>query len=283
MNTVKTYMLLAALTALLVVIGSAIGGRSGLIMALGMAIVMNFVSYWWSDTIVLKMHHAEEIQPGDGRELYAMTQGLAQKAGIPMPKLYLIPDDSPNAFATGRNPSKGTVAVTEGLLRALNRDEIAGVIAHELAHIAHRDTLVMTVSATIAGAISSLGQMAMWASMFGGSRHDDEEGGSPIGGLVAMIVAPIAAALIQMAISRSREFMADRDAAVYTGQPMALANALRKIEGWSQRIPATEGSPAMAHMYISNPFSGGGLAKLFSTHPPTAERVAALEAMMLGR
>jgi heat shock protein HtpX len=240
-------------------------------MALGMAIVMNFVSYWWSDTIVLKMHHAEEIQPGDGRELYAMTQGLAQKAGIPMPKLYLIPDDSPNAFATGRNPSKGTVAVTEGLLRALNRDEIAGVIAHELAHIAHRDTLVMTVSATIAGAISSLGQMAMWASMFGGSRHDDEEGGSPIGGLVAMIVAPIAAALIQMAISRSREFMAD------------LANALRKIEGWSQRIPATEGSPAMAHMYISNPFSGGGLAKLFSTHPPTAERVAALEAMMLGR
>lgn len=283
MNTVKTYMLLAALTALLIAVGSAIGGRSGLIMALGMAVVMNFVSYWWSDTIVLKMHHAEEIQPGDGRELYAMTQGLAQKAGIPMPKLYLIPDDSPNAFATGRNPSKGTVAVTEGLLRALNRDEIAGVIAHELAHIAHRDTLVMTVSATIAGAISSLGQMAMWASMFGGGRHDDEEGGSPIGGLVAMIVAPIAAALIQMAISRSREFMADRDAAVYTGQPMALANALRKIEGWSQRIPATEGSPAMAHMYISNPFSGGGLAKLFSTHPPTAERVAALEAMTRGR
>ncbi len=283
MNTLKTYMLLAALTALLIGVGGALGGRSGLVIALGMAIVMNFVSYWWSDKIILKMHHAEEIQPGDGRELYSMTHALAQKAGIPMPKLYLIPDQSPNAFATGRNPSKGAVAVTEGLLRALNREEIAGVIAHELAHIAHRDTLIMTVTATIAGAISSLGQMAMWASMFGGGRHDDEEGSSPIGGLVAMIVAPIAAAMIQMAISRSREFLADRDAAVYTGQPVALANALLKIEGWSQRVPATEGSPAMAHMYISNPFSGGGLAKLFSTHPPTAERVAALEAIARGR
>ena len=210
MNTLKSYVLLAALTALLVAVGGAVGGRGGLVIALGMAIVMNFVSYWWSDTIVLKMHNAQEITAGDARELFSMTQGLAQRAGIPMPKLYVIPDDSPNAFATGRNPEKGAVAVTEGLLRALSRDEIAGVIAHELGHIAHRDTLIMTVTATIAGAISSLGQMAMWASVFGGGRHDDDEGGSPVGGIVAMIVAPFAAMLIQMSISRSREFLADK-------------------------------------------------------------------------
>ncbi len=283
MNTLKTYVLLAALTALLVAVGAAVGGRNGLMIALGMAVVMNFVSYWWSDTIVLKMHNAQEITAGDARELFSMTQGLAQKAGIPMPKLYLIPDESPNAFATGRNPSKGAVAVTEGLLRALSREEIAGVIAHELGHIAHRDTLIMTVSATIAGAISSLGQMAMWASMFSGGRHDDDEGGSPIGGLVAMIVAPFAAMLIQMSISRSREFLADRAAAEYTGEPRALANALQKIESWSQQVPMTQGSPAVAHMYISNPFSGGWIASMFSTHPPTAERVARLQAMSLSR
>ncbi len=283
MNTLKTYVLLAGLTALLVVVGGAVGGRGGLVIALGMAVVMNFVSYWWSDSIVLKMHNAQEITAGDARELFSMTQGLAQKAGIPMPKLYVIPDDSPNAFATGRNPSKGAVAVTEGLLRALSGDEIAGVIAHELGHIAHRDTLIMTVSATIAGAISSLGQMAMWASIFGGGRHDDDEGGSPIGGLVAMIVAPFAAMLIQMSISRSREFLADKAAAEYTGQPRALANALQKIETWSHQVPMTQGSPAVAHMYISNPFSGGWIASMFSTHPPTAERVARLQAMSLSR
>lgn len=283
MNTLKTYVLLAGLTALLVAVGGAVGGRGGLVIALGMAVVMNFVSYWWSDSIVLKMHNAQEITAGDAQELFSMTQGLAQKAGIPMPKLYVIPDDSPNAFATGRNPSKGAVAVTEGLLRALSRDEIAGVIAHELGHIAHRDTLIMTVSATIAGAISSLGQMAMWASIFGGGRHDDEEGGSPIGGIVAMIVAPFAAMLIQMSISRSREFLADKAAAEYTGQPRALANALQKIETWSHQVPMTQGSPAVAHMYISNPFSGGWIASMFSTHPPTAERVARLQAMSLSR
>ena len=283
MNTLKTYVLLAALTALLVAVGGAVGGRGGWVIALGMAIVMNFVSYWWSDTIVLKMHNAQEVTAGDARELFSMTHGLAQRAGIPMPKLYVIPDDSPNAFATGRNPEKGAVAVTEGLLKALSRDEIAGVIAHELGHIAHRDTLIMTVTATIAGAISSLGQMAMWASMFGGGRHDDDEGGSPIGGLVAMIVAPFAAMLIQMSISRSREFLADQAAAEYTGQPRALASALQKIETWSHQLPMTHGSPAVAHMYISNPFSGGWIASMFSTHPPTAERVARLQAMSLSR
>lgn len=278
MNTLKTYVLLAALTALLVAVGGAVGGRGGLIIALGMAIVMNFVSYWFSDRIVLKMHGAQEIGPSDAPELFSMTQRLAQRAKIPMPKLYIIPDESPNAFATGRSPEKGAVAVTQGLVRALTADEIEGVIAHELGHIANRDTLIMTVSATIAGAISSLGHMAMWGAMMGGGRNDDEEDSSPIGGLVAMIVAPMAAMLIQMAISRSREFIADRAAAQYSGKPYALASALRKIESWAQQIPMHHGSPATAHMYISNPFSGG-LANLFSTHPPTHERVARLEAM----
>ena len=208
-----------------------------------------------------------------------MVQRLVQKAQIPMPKLYIIPDDSPNAFATGRSPAKGAVAMTEGILRVLNMEELEGVIAHELAHIAHRDTLIMTVSATIAGALSSLGNMAMWGAMMGGGRsHDDEDGGHPAAMLVSAIVAPFAAMLIQMAISRSREYMADESAAQYSGKPYALANALRKIEAWSHRIPMESGSPATAHMYISNPFSGG-LASLFSTHPPTAERVARLERM----
>lgn len=269
-------MLLAALTALLLVIGQAVGGRSGLMIALVMALGMNFVSYWFSDSIVLKMHDARAIGPEDSPELFSMTQRLAQRAGIPMPKLYVIPDESPNAFATGRNPSKGAVAVTQGLLRALDTDQVEGVIAHELAHIAHRDTLVMTVAATLAGAISSLGHMAMF--MGGARHHDDEEdsGGGMLGGLVAMLVAPIAASLIQMAISRSREYMADRAAAEYSGKPLALASGLRRISQWSNQIPMHVGSPATAHMYISNPFKGG-LASLFSTHPPTDSRIAELE------
>lgn len=278
MNQVKTYLLLAGLTALLVSIGGLIGGRGGLVIALGFAILMNFASYWFSDSIVLRMHGAQEIGPQDSPELYEMTQRLAQRANIPMPKLYVIPEESPNAFATGRSPAKGAVAVTQGLLRSLDTDEVEGVIAHELGHIANRDTLIMTVTATIAGAISSLGHMAMWASMFGGMRHEDDEGPGPIGGLVAAIVAPIAAMLIQFAISRSREYIADRSAAQYSGKPRALANGLRKIESLSQRIPMHHGSPAVAHMYISNPFSGG-LASLFSTHPPTHERIARLEAL----
>lgn len=279
MNRMKTYLLLAALTSLLLFAGQAMGGRSGMMLALAFAVVMNVGSYWFSDTIVLRMHNAQEIGPADSPEIYSMVQRLVQKAQIPMPKLYIIPDDSPNAFATGRSPAKGAVAMTEGILRVLNMEELEGVIAHELAHIAHRDTLIMTVSATIAGALSSLGNMAMWGAMLGGGRsHDDDEGGHPAAMLVSAIVAPFAALLIQMAISRSREYMADEAAAKYSGKPYALANALRKIEAWSQRIPMEAGSPATAHMYISNPFSGG-LASLFSTHPPTAERVARLERM----
>lgn len=279
MNRFKTYLLLAALTSLLLLAGQSLGGRSGLMLALVMAVVMNVGSYWFSDSIVLRMHGAEEIAPQQAPEIYAMVRRLVQKAGIPMPRLYLIPDDSPNAFATGRSPAKGAVAMTEGILRLLTPDELEGVIAHELAHIAHRDTLVMTVSATISGALSSLGNMAMWGAMLGGGRHhDDEEGGHPAAMLVSAIVAPFAAMLIQMAISRSREYMADEAAAQYSGKPWALANALRKIESWSQRIPMESGSPATAHLYISNPFSGG-FANLFSTHPPTADRVARLERM----
>jgi heat shock protein HtpX len=278
MNRLKTYLLLAALTSLLILTGQALGGRGGMMIAIAMAVIMNVGSYWFSDTIVLKMHGAQEISPADAPEITAMVQRLSQKAGIPMPRLYLIPEDSPNAFATGRSPAKGAVAMTAGIVRMLSKDELEGVLAHELAHIAHRDTLVMTVAATIAGALSSLGNMAMWGAFLGGRSHDDDEGGHPIALLVSAIVAPFAAMLIQMAISRSREYMADKAAAEYCGKPMALASALRRIESYSQRIPMESGSPATAHMYISNPFSGG-MAKLFSTHPPTAERVARLEAM----
>lgn len=279
MNRMKTYLLLAALTSLLLVAGQAMGGRGGLILALAFAVVMNVGSYWFSDTIVLRMHNAQPIGPADSPEIFSMVQRLAQKANIPMPKLYIIPDDSPNAFATGRSPAKGAVAMTEGILRVLSMEELEGVIAHELAHIAHRDTLIMTVAATIAGALSALGNMAMWGAMFGGGRsHDDEDGPHPAAMLLSAIVAPFAAMLIQVAISRSREYLADEAAAKYSGKPWALANALRKIESWSQRIPMESGSPATAHMYISNPFSGG-MASLFSTHPPTAERIARLEHM----
>lgn len=277
MNRVKTYFLLAALTSLLLVAGQAMGGRSGLMMALTFAVVMNIGSYWFSDTIVLRMHGAREVGAGEAPEIYAMVQRLSQKANIPMPKLYIVPDNSPNAFATGRSPAKGAVAMTEGLLRSLNMDELEGVLAHELAHIAHRDTLIMTVSATIAGALSALGNMAMWGAMFGGRSHDDEDG-HPAGMLASAILAPIAAMLIQMAISRSREFLADEAAAEYSGRPRSLANALRRIEAGHERIAPQTGSPATAHMYISNPFAGG-MARLFSTHPPTAERVARLERM----
>lgn len=278
MNRLKTYLLLAALTSLLLIAGQAIGGRGGLMLALVFAVVMNVGSYWFSDTIVLRMHNAQPITQEDSPEIFAMVERLARNAKIPMPKLYVIPDDSPNAFATGRSPEKGAVAMTDGILRVLSMDELEGVIAHELGHIAHRDTLIMTVAATISGALSSLGNMAMWGAMFGGRSHDDEEGGHPAAMLVSAIVAPFVAMMIQMAISRSREFLADEAAAKYSGKPWALASALHKIEAWSQRVPMETGSPAVAHMYISNPFSGG-MASLFSTHPPTAERIARLEQM----
>jgi heat shock protein HtpX len=277
-NTTKTFLLLASLTALLLWTGHALGGQTGLVIAVVFAAAMNLGTYWFADKIVLRMYGAQEVSPADSPELYRMVHQLATRAGLPMPKLYIIPEDSPNAFATGRNPEHSAVAVTEGIVRLLRRDELAAVIAHELGHVRNRDTLIMAVAATIAGALGHLASMAMWSAMLGGRDSDEEEsGGGLLGGLLGMLIAPIAATLIQMAISRTREFHADEAAARITHDPIALANALKKIEGWSRRTPMHAATPATAHMFIINPLFGGGMLKLFSTHPPTAERVARLE------
>jgi heat shock protein HtpX len=249
-------------------------------IALFIALAMNFFAYWFSDKIVLGMYGAREVSEAEAPELYSIVRTLSQKAGLPMPKVYIIDADQPNAFATGRNPRHGAVAVTTGIMRILDRNELAGVISHELAHIKNRDILVSTIAATIAGAISYLAQMAQWAMIFGG-RRDDDEGGNPIAALVMMIVAPIAAMLVQLAISRTREYGADAGGARIVGNPLYLANALKKLHYASQRIPL-EANPATSHMFIVNPLSGGGFAKLFSTHPPIEERIARLEAMARG-
>jgi heat shock protein HtpX len=249
--------------------------------ALVLAGLMNFGAYWFSDKIVLRMYRALEISPTESPDLYAMVRELAIRADLPVPRIYLIPEEAPNAFATGRDPQHGVVAVTQGLQRLLNRDEVAGVIAHELAHIKRRDTLVMCVAATLAGALGMVANAAMWNSLFGSGRsaEDEEHGSHPLSGLLGIIVAPLAATLIQMAISRGREFVADQAAARVTGKPLALASALRKIESWSGRLPMDSASPATAHLFIQNPFAGGGLLRLFSTHPPTNARVERLEAI----
>ncbi|MGE5893375.1 MAG: zinc metalloprotease HtpX [bacterium] len=281
MNGLKTMVLMVTLTLMLVAVGALLGGRSGMTIALIMAFAMNFISYWFSDKIVLKMYRAQEVTEAQAPELYNSIRRLTQKAGLPMPRVYIIDQDQPNAFATGRNPQHGAVAVTTGIMRILTREELEGVIAHELSHIRHRDILVGTIAATIAGAISYLAQMAQWAMIFGG-RHDDEEGGNPFAAIIMMIVGPIAAMLIQMAISRSREYGADRGGADLAGNPLYLANALKKLHIGSQRIPMNA-NPATSHMFIVNPLSGGGMLKLFSTHPPIEERIARLEEMARGR
>lgn len=280
MNRLKTMMLLAALTALLLWVGDALGGRGGLQFALFFAVIMNFGAYWFSDKIVLRMYGAQPIEPSDAPRLHAIVTNLAQKMSIPVPKIYLIPQEAPNAFATGRNPNHAAVAVTAGIMDMVTDQELEGVLAHELSHVKNRDTLVSTIAATIAGALSHLANMAMWGAMMGGGRsRDDDRGGNPIVALAGIILAPMAAAMIQMAISRSREFLADESGAHSTGQPLALASALKKIESWKQRIPMSAGTPATAHLFIINPFSGQGLSHLFSTHPPTEERVRRLEQM----
>ena len=270
-NTVKTTVLLAAMSGLLLVIGEMLGGRSGLMTALVMAALMNLGSYWFSDKIVLTMYGAQEVGPN--HPLHQLVQRLAQKAGLPMPRVYIIPDASPNAFATGRNPEHAAVAATEGIMRLLSEDELAGVMAHELAHVKHRDILISSVAATIAAAIMFAARFAMF---FGGGRSDDREGGSnPIALLATIILAPIAAMLIQAAISRSREFAADAGGAAIAGSPYGLANALRKLEMGAKRIPL-DANPATSHMFIVKPFSAGGLLSMFSTHPPTEQRINAL-------
>ena len=273
-NSLKTVLLLGLLSGILLVLGEALGGANGLVTAFGFAVVMNFVSYWFSDKIVLKMYRAQEVGPD--HRLSIMTRRLATQAHLPMPKVYVIPDASPNAFATGRNPSHAAVAATEGIMRLLNDQELEGVIAHELAHVKHRDILISSVAATVAAAIMMTARMAQFAAMFGGGSNRDERGGSnPIAMLATMILAPIAAMLVQAAISRSREFQADAGGAKIAGSPHGLMNALRKLEMGSKQIPL-DANPATAHMFIIKPFSLGGIGALFSTHPPTEQRIQAL-------
>ncbi len=284
MNTAKTFLLMGVLTVLLVLAGSLLGGRGGMMIAFLFAIVMNFGSYWFSDKIVLRMYHGRELSQADSPALFQMVQELAGRAGLPMPRLYLIDGDQPNAFATGRDPAHAAVAVTGGILKTLPPDQLRGVLSHELAHVKHRDILIGTVAATMAGAISMIANMAQWALIFGGGggRSNDRQGGSPLGGLLMLIVAPIAAMLVQMAISRSREFEADAGGAQISGNPLSLASALRTLEKTTAEIPM-EASPATAHMFIVNPLSGRGLTRLFSTHPPIEERIARLEGMVYGQ
>ncbi|MGQ9860199.1 MAG: zinc metalloprotease HtpX [Thermodesulfobacteriota bacterium] len=283
MNGLKTMVLMVTLTLMLVGFGAILGGRSGMTVALIIAFAMNFFSYWFSDKIVLRMYGAQEVTEAQAPEIHAMVRELARQAGLPMPKVYIIDQDQPNAFATGRNPEHAAVAVTKGILRILSPSELQGVLAHELAHVKNRDILVGTIAATIAGAISYLAQMAQWAMIFGGRSSDHEEGSSnPLAAMVMMIVGPIAAMLVQMAISRAREYGADETGALISGRPLSLANALRKLQMAAQQIPM-DANPATSHMFIVNPLSGEGITRLFSTHPPIEERIARLEAMARGR
>jgi heat shock protein HtpX len=279
MNTMKTIVLMVFLTVFFIFVGSLIGGKQGATLALILALGMNFFAYFFSHKIVLAMYGAKEVTEAEAPELYKIVRRLAQRAGLPMPKVYIIQSEQPNAFATGRSPKHGVVAVTTGIMRILSREELEGVIGHELAHIKHRDILISTIAATIAGAISYLAQMAMWASIFG--RSDDEDSGHPIVSLLMMIIAPTIAMIIQLAISRAREYSADEGGAKIAGNPLYLANALRKLHYASQAIPM-EANPGTAHLFIVNPLSGRSLIKLLSTHPPIEERIERLEAMAKG-
>ncbi|RUP08908.1 zinc metalloprotease HtpX [Hyphomicrobium sp.] len=281
MNYAKTALLLAALTAIFVALGAAIGGQAGLVIAFFIALVMNVVSLWKSDSIVLRMFNAQEVSEATGPELYRIVRDLARNADLPMPRVYIMNNPQPNAFATGRSPSHAAVCASTGLLEALDRDEIAGVLAHELAHIKNRDTLTMAVAATIGGAVSMVAQYMQFGMLFGGGRGGDRGGLGVFGTLAAIILAPMAAGLVQMAISRSREYQADRLGAMICGKPLWLASALRKIDGAARRIPNEEAEaiPAAAHMFIINPLNGHGVDNLFSTHPNVENRIAALEAL----
>lgn len=278
-NVFKTALLLAVLTALFLFIGQAVGGEQGMIMAFGIAVVMNVGAYWFSDKIVLRMYGAREVSEAEAPSLHGIVRRLSIAAGIPMPKVYIIPTDSPNAFATGRNPAHAAVAVTEGITRLLSQDELEGVLAHELGHVRNRDILIGTVAATLAGAIMMLARFAQFAAIFGGGSRDRDEGGGGMLGMLALaIVAPLGAMLVQMAVSRSREYLADETGARFCGRPESLANALQKISYASQRVPM-QASPATAHMFIMSPLSGGGIMSLFSTHPPIEKRIERLRAM----
>ena len=275
-NQIRTTILLAVMTALIIWVGQLLGGRQGMIIALIFAAGMNFFSYWYSDKLVLKMYRASEVTSGQAPEFYETVQRLTRQAGLPMPKLYVIPQQTPNAFATGRNPEHAVVAVTEGLLKVMNHEEVTGVLAHELAHVKNRDILIGSIAATMAGAIMILATMARWSAIFGGGRRDGEGGGAGVIGLIAMsVIAPMAAMIIQMAISRSREYLADATGASFAGNPEGLAGALEKLGAYSKKLPL-DANPSTAHMFIVNPLSGRSLMSLFSTHPPLEERIARL-------
>lgn len=276
MNTLKVWLLMGTLSILLVLMGSAIGGKSGAMIFFLIAMAMNFFGYFYSDSLAIKMTGSYPVSEAEAPELYAMVRKLSQRAGLPMPKIYIQPSQQPNAFATGRNPSHSAVAVTEGLLRLLSPSELEGVLAHELAHIKNRDVLVGTIAAALAGAVSMMANVLQWGAIFGMGRSDDEEeGGGMVGGLIMAIVAPIIAMIIQMAISRSREYMADATGAQIAGSPDGLSNALLKLESVAHRVPMAV-NPATSHLFIINPLSGASIAKFFSTHPPIQERVKRL-------
>ncbi|GAB6157266.1 zinc metalloprotease HtpX [Desulfotomaculum varum] len=276
MNTLKVWLLMGTLSILLVLMGNAIGGQSGAMLFFLIAMAMNFFGYFYSDTLAIKMTGSYPVSEAEAPQLYAMVRRLSQRAGLPMPKIYIQPSPQPNAFATGRNPSHAAVAVTEGLLRLLDHDELEGVLAHELAHIKNRDVLVGTIAAALAGAISMIANVLQWGAIFGmGRNSDEEEGGSMVGGLIMAMMAPIIAMIIQLAISRSREYMADATGAKIAGSPQGLANALLKLESAAHRIPM-QVSPATSHLFIVNPLSGAAIARLFSTHPPIQDRVEKL-------
>jgi len=279
-NAAKTALLLGALTGLMMFIGRYLGGNQGMVIAFAFAIMMNFGAYWFSDKIVLKMYRARPVSEAEAPDLHRMVRQLAQQAGLPMPKICVMPSESPNAFATGRNPEHAVVAVTQGILRLLDDNELKGVLAHELAHVKHRDILIGSIAATLAGAIMMVASMARWAALFGGlGGRDDDDGGGVIGLIAMSILAPMAAMLIQMAISRSREYAADAAGASFSGSPRGLASALKKIAASSRRVPM-KAEPATAHMFIMNPLSGKSLMNLFSTHPPVEERIRRLTASM---
>jgi heat shock protein HtpX len=278
-NSIKTVLLLGALTGLLMLIGGLIGGRGGVFIAFIFALILNFGSYWFSDKIVLKMYHAQEVSESSAPELYNIVRNLSLKGSLPLPRIFIIPEETPNAFATGRDEKHAVVAVTHGIMRILNKEELEGVIAHELSHIKNRDMLISSIAATLAGAIVMLAHMAQWAAIFGGNRSDDEDNGGGIIGLIAMaILAPLAATIIQMSISRSREYLADAGGAGITKNPYGLAAALEKLTKASQIIPMNA-NPSTAHLFIVNPLTGKSLMNLFSTHPPLEERIARLRSM----
>lgn len=283
MNTLKTVFLMTLIMVLFLFAGYLLGGKTGMTIALFFSLAMNFGSYWFSDKIVLKMYHAQQVTKDNAPKFYNLVEELSQKASLPMPKVYIINDQTPNAFATGRNPQNAAVAATTGILQGLNNEELGGVIAHELSHIKNRDILTGTIAATLVGTITYLAQMAGWAAMFSGGRSNDDERGGGISSLVLMILAPIAATLIQLAISRSREFAADEGAANITGNPLSLASALEKISRVNQIKAVDHVNPSTAHMFIVNPLKGGGMAKLFSTHPPVEERIKRLQEISAGR